>query len=83
MPEVRSPPQREAHMNHQKPEVAQTDDPRTSEFAQQDHSARARPPYVAPRLSALGDLRDLTLGGSIGRNDSGAPERQALVGGGI
>lgn len=68
-------------MNHQKPEMAQTEDPRTSEFAQQDQPARARLPYFAPRLTALGDLRDLTLGGSIGRGDSGAPERQAQTGG--
>lgn len=66
---------------NQKQEVAQTDDPRTSESAQLDQFALARPPYVAPRLIALGDVRQLTLGGSIGRNDSGAPERQARVGG--
>ena len=27
--------------------------------------------YEPPRLSALGDLRQLTLGGSLGRGDSG------------
>jgi len=37
--------------------------------------------YSAPRLVVLGDLRDLTLGGSVGRGDSGAPTRQARVGG--
>lgn len=68
-------------MNHQQPVAAQTDDSRTSEYAQQDQPARARLPYVAPRLNVLGDVRNLTLGGSIGRNDSGAPERQARVGG--
>jgi hypothetical protein len=67
-------------MNYQQPEVAQTDG-RPSEFAQRDQPVRARLPYVVPRLNALGDVRNLTLGGSIGRNDSGAPERQALVGG--
>jgi hypothetical protein len=36
--------------------------------------------YDPPRLSPLGDLRDLTLGGSVGRGDSGAPTRQARVG---
>ena len=41
----------------------------------------SRQPYAAPRLLALGDLRDLTLGGSVGRADSGAPTRQARVGG--
>jgi hypothetical protein len=37
--------------------------------------------YDPPRLSPLGDLRDLTLGGSVGRADSGAPRRQSRVGG--
>ncbi len=41
----------------------------------------ARMPYAAPRLVTIGDLRDLTLGGSVGRADSGAPSRQARVGG--
>ena len=27
--------------------------------------------YETPRLTALGDLRQLTLGGSLGRGDSG------------
>jgi len=36
--------------------------------------------YDPPRLSPLGDLRDLTLGGSVGRGDSGAPTRQSRVG---
>lgn len=44
-------------------------------------SGRQPAPYGTPRLSALGDLRDLTLGGSVGRADSGAPTRQARVGG--
>lgn len=30
-----------------------------------------REPYQAPRLLALGDVRDLTLGGSPGTGDSG------------
>jgi hypothetical protein len=37
--------------------------------------------YDPPRLSHLGDLRDLTLGGSIGRGDSGAPTEQSVLGG--
>jgi hypothetical protein len=37
--------------------------------------------YRPPHLVALGDLRDVTLGGSVGRADSGAPTRQARVGG--
>jgi hypothetical protein len=36
--------------------------------------------YQTPRLHRLGDLRALTLGGSIGRADSGAPTRQARPG---
>ena len=46
-----------------------------------DRSTSALQSYAAPRLVALGDLRDLTLGGSVGRADSGAPARQARVGG--
>lgn len=30
-----------------------------------------RAPYQAPQLTALGDVRDLTLGGSPGTGDSG------------
>jgi hypothetical protein len=41
----------------------------------------ARDPYEPPRLTPLGDLRDLTLGGSVGRGDSGAVTRQARIGG--
>lgn len=36
--------------------------------------------YQTPRLHRLGDLRALTLGGSVGRADSGAPTRQARPG---
>jgi hypothetical protein len=32
-----------------------------------------RRPYAPPRLEALGDVRDLTLGGSPGLGDSGNP----------
>ena len=31
----------------------------------------ARKPYVSPRLERLGDLRDITLGGSGGVGESG------------
>jgi hypothetical protein len=34
--------------------------------------ARGRKPYVPPRLQLLGDIRDLTMGGSPGVGDSGA-----------
>ena len=30
--------------------------------------------YTRPLLEVLGDIRDLTLGGSIGAGDSGDPE---------
>jgi len=30
--------------------------------------------YACPRLEVLGDIRDLTLGGSPGTGDSGNPE---------
>ncbi len=32
--------------------------------------------YVAPELRELGDIRDLTLGGSLGTGDSGSPRTQ-------
>lgn len=35
-----------------------------------------RQPYDAPALQRLGDLRQLTLGGSLGTGDSGAPRVQ-------
>lgn len=34
---------------------------------------RSRRPYKSPRLIDFGDVRDLTLGGSPGVGDSGAP----------
>lgn len=37
-----------------------------------------RAAYEAPRLTPLGDLRQLTLGGSPGRGDSGSPTTQRL-----
>ena len=36
----------------------------------------ARLPYVAPKLLCLGDVRDLTLGGSPGTGDSGSAGTQ-------
>ena len=33
----------------------------------------ARAPYMAPRLENLGEIRELTLGGSPGAGDSGSP----------
>lgn len=38
-------------------------------------------PYSAPRLLRLIDVRELTLGGSVGNGDSGSPNRQARIGG--
>lgn len=34
---------------------------------------RAPEPYESPLLRCLGDLRDMTLGGSLGTGDSGNP----------
>lgn len=41
-----------------------------------------RRPYTSPRLTVLGDLRTLTLGGSPGANDSGLgdPRRPLIIG---
>jgi hypothetical protein len=36
----------------------------------------ADPSYERPILRALGDVRDLTLGGSLGTGDSGSPRVQ-------
>lgn len=36
----------------------------------------ARKSYVSPELKSLGDVRDLTLGGSDGTGDSGDPGAQ-------
>lgn len=37
--------------------------------------------YIQPTLRELGELSALTLGGSVGRGDSGAPTQQAIPGG--
>jgi len=44
--------------------------------------APRRRPYVSPRLTDLGDLRSLTLGGSPGAGDSGigAPRKPLVFG---
>jgi hypothetical protein len=39
----------------------------------QEQLISAREAYVAPVLTLLGDVRDLTLGGSPGSGDSGNP----------
>ncbi len=39
----------------------------------QGASAGGRLPYAPPRLEVLGDVRDLTLGGTPGLGDSGNP----------
>lgn len=45
-------------------------------------TSKSRRPYTSPRLSELGDLRTLTLGGSPGAFDSGGgePRRPLQVG---
>jgi hypothetical protein len=43
-------------------------------------SAERRAPYAAPRIEPLGDLRELTLGGSPGVGDSGAATTQKCPG---
>ena len=45
-------------------------------------ASKPRRPYTSPRLSELGDLRSLTLGGSPGANDSGLgdPRRPLIIG---
>lgn len=36
----------------------------------------ARKPYASPRLESLGDLRDITLGGSGGAGEQGGRKRK-------
>lgn len=43
-------------------------------------AAAPRAPYAAPRIVPLGDLRELTLGGSPGVGDSGAATTQKCPG---
>lgn len=38
-----------------------------------------RKPYSPPELDVLGDVRDVTLGGTPGVNDSGFPNTQPPV----
>ncbi len=51
-----------------------------NDFCQSQGSAQQVPvhraAYVAPELRVLGDIRDLTLGGSLGTGDSGSPRTQ-------
>jgi hypothetical protein len=47
---------------------------------EQDMAVRARLPYVAPAVRHLGDIRELTLGGSPGIGDSGAAGSQKCPG---
>jgi hypothetical protein len=41
-----------------------------------DSTQRARKVYEPPRLEVLGDVREITLGGTIGVGDSGFPNTQ-------
>lgn len=43
-------------------------------------AAAHRAPYATPRIVPLGDLRELTLGGSPGVGDSGAATTQKCPG---
>ena len=39
-----------------------------------DSTVEKRKPYRRPRLVLLGDLRGITLGGSLGMGESGSPQ---------
>ena len=45
------------------------------------HAVMPRSNYARPQLSKLGDLRDVTLGGSAGIGDSGSAGTQKCPGG--
>jgi hypothetical protein len=68
-------------MTEQPPGAAPSGQSADRETVPSGDALGARHAYDPPRLSPLGDLRDLTLGGSVGRADSGAPTRQSRVGG--
>ena len=46
-----------------------------SKPARREKGAISPRPYRAPRLVVYGDVRDITLGGSIGAGESGNPNR--------
>lgn len=48
--------------------------------AQLNKTGKDRKPYRAPRLESLGDLRSLTLGGSVGIGESGGGPRKVKLG---
>jgi hypothetical protein len=48
----------------------------TAETLVSNASDLPKPAYVSPVLTSLGDVRDVTLGGSPGSGDSGAPATQ-------
>jgi hypothetical protein len=68
-------------MTKHRPGAAQSRQSADRETLPSGDALAVRLAYDPPRLSPLGDLRDLTLGGSVGRADSGAPTRQSRVGG--
>ncbi|MCB1628644.1 MAG: lasso RiPP family leader peptide-containing protein [Xanthomonadales bacterium] len=47
-----------------------------SERSDQNATSPSKQPYETPELRSLGDVRDLTLGGSPGTGDSGNPSLQ-------
>jgi hypothetical protein len=48
----------------------------SNDAANKSEQGRERETYVAPMLRVLGDVRQLTLGGSVGVGDSGNPGQQ-------
>jgi hypothetical protein len=68
-------------MTKHRPDAAPSGHSADRETVPSGNARGVRLAYDPPRLSPLGDLRDLTLGGSLGRGDSGAPTRQSRVGG--
>jgi hypothetical protein len=68
-------------MTRHRPSAAPAGQSRDRETVPSGDALGVRLAYDPPRLSLLGDLRDLTLGGSIGRGDSGAPTEQSVLGG--
>lgn len=57
--------------------ITETDLPGGPEPHRRD-GERCRRPYRPPRLEVLGDVRDLTFGGSPGIGDSGFPNTNPL-----
>ncbi len=61
-------------MNQQYPETEKPAPSVTSKIS----TGQQRKPYVSPELQRFGKIKEVTLGGSLGLGDSGAPTVQKV-----